>query len=792
MGENADRKRARPARGRDMNDLLRKLNEEQKKPVTDTEGAVLVFAGAGSGKTRVLTSRIAYLVEEKGVLPSSILAITFTNKAANEMRERLADMVAGSESMWICTIHSMCVRILRKFADRRGFTQNFSIYSETERAAVIKKAFAACGFDDEKLLKNVKFHIANARMLGLSPEAYAEENAGLKGIGEICAVYRAYCDFLKRNNALDFDDLLNETRALLGEDKDALEYCGGRFRYIHVDEFQDTNRVQYEIICMLASVHGNLFAVGDDDQSIYGWRGAKIENILDFRKDFPGAKVYKLERNYRSTKSILKLANTVIKNNGRRQSKVLWTENGDGEAPQYYQAETEADEALYCARIVAAHASAGGAYSDFAVLMRINALTRAYEQEFAKYGIPFRVYGGFRFYERKEVKDLLAYLRIISNPFDSEAVTRVVNVPKRGIGARTVEVLEDYARENDLSVYDAVLDAELLPLNAGSRAKVKSFGALLKSLVIKGAQESADELIRDVITDTGILAMYDDDSDESINKKANIDEFVNSVDEFCRMNKGATLADFLNQVTLSSDTDDINENDCVTVATIHSVKGLEFDNVFIVGMEENIMPVSRAAYDDGELEEERRLLYVAITRARKRLWLTRSRSRYLYGERSMTLPSRFIGELAKELGVEETARPSSFAGSYGGYGRGRGYGGYGGGGGYQKRPFSRPQTSEDGYYSDLPPEESAPAVGSASRFSAAAAYRANAARPAGAASGGKDYAAFRVGVRVRHPKFGDGMIVSTKGEGKSLVANVSFPGVGIKALSVQIAPLTIL
>ncbi len=777
-----------------MDELLKKLNEEQLKPVTDTEGAVLVFAGAGSGKTRVLTSRIAYLVEEKGVLPSSILAITFTNKAANEMKERLADMVAGSESMWICTIHSMCVRILRRFAEKRGFTPNFSIYSETERAAVIKKAFAACGFTDEKLLKNVKFHIANARMLGLSPEEYAEENLSLKDIGEITAVYREYCAFLKRNNALDFDDLLNETRALLEGDREALDYCGGRFRYIHVDEFQDTNRVQYEIIRMLASVHGNLFAVGDDDQSIYGWRGAKIENILNFEKDFPGAKVYKLERNYRSTKNILKLANAVIKNNGRRRSKALWTENGEGEKPQYFQAETEADEALYVARAIASRVGAGAAYSDFAVLMRINALTRAYEQEFAKYGIPFRVFGGFRFYERKEVKDLLAYLRIINNPFDSEAVSRVMNVPKRGIGARTVEVLEEYARENDLTVYDAVVDVDELPLNAGSKAKVKAYGALLKSLVIKGTQESADELIRDVINDSGILAMYEDDSDESINKKANIDEFVNSVDEFCKMNKNATLADYLNQVTLSSDTDDMDESDYVTIATIHSVKGLEFDNVFIVGMEENIMPVSRAAYDEDDLEEERRLLYVAITRARKTLWLTRSRSRYLYGERSMTLPSRFIGELSKELGVEEAARTER----YGGYNRS--YGGYGGYnrsyGGYQKRPFARPQPSESGYYSDLPPDD-APASSSSSSFaasfSAAAAYRANgAAKPAGGAGGAKDYSAFRAGVKVRHPKFGEGVVVSTKGEGKSLVANISFPGVGIKALSVQIAPLTIL
>ena len=773
-----------------MNGIFEKLNEEQKKPVTDTEGAVLVFAGAGSGKTRVLTSRIAYLVEEKGVFPSSVLAITFTNKAANEMKERLADMVAGSESMWICTIHSMCVRILRRFAEKRGFTPNFSIYSETERAAVIKKAFAACGFAEEKLLKNVKYHIANARMLGLSPAEYAEENAQLKGIGEIVAVYKEYCDFLRRNNALDFDDLLNETRALLEQDREALDYYGGRFRYIHVDEFQDTNRVQYEIVRLLASVHGNLFAVGDDDQSIYGWRGAKIENILGFEKDFPGAKVYKLERNYRSTKSILQLANTVIQNNGRRRSKVLWTQNGEGDKPQYFQAETEADEALYAARTILAHVSAGERFSDFAVLMRINALTRAYEQEFAKYGIPFRVFGGFRFYERKEVKDLLAYLRIVNNPFDSEAVTRVVNVPKRGIGARTVEVLEEYARENDCTVYDAVLAAETLPLNAGSKAKVKAFGALLKSLVIKGAEESADELIRDVIDDTGILAMYEDDSDESINKKANIDEFVNSVDEFCRANKGASLADFLNQVTLSSDTDDMDESDYVTVATIHSVKGLEFDNVFIVGMEENIMPVSRASLEGDELEEERRLLYVAITRARKRLWITRSRSRYLYGERSLTLPSRFIGELAKELGAEALPSRAPYAQEgYGGYARR--YGGYSpreAG----RRAFARPQRNEDGYYSDLPPDDAPSSFANA--FSAAAAYRTQGGGRASAAGAGgrqKDFSAFRTGVRVRHPKFGEGVIIATKGQGKDLAADISFPGFGIKQLSVLIAPLEI-
>ncbi len=770
-----------------MQNIFEKLNPEQIKPVTDTEGAVLVLAGAGSGKTRVLTSRIAYLVEEKGVYPSSILAITFTNKAANEMKERLAKMIDGAESMWICTIHSMCVRILRMFADRLGYNKNFSIYSETERAAVIKKAFAECGFSDEKLLKNVKFHVANAKMLGKSPEEYAQENADVKGIGDIVRVYAAYCDQLKRNNAFDFDDLLTQTLRLLETDKEALEYLSGRFRYIHVDEFQDTNRVQYEIVRLLSVVHGNLFAVGDDDQSIYGWRGAKIENILDFEKDFPGAKVYKLERNYRSTKSILKLANAVIKNNGRRKDKVLWTENGDGEEPQYFQAESENDEALYVARTISDLMNRQGcSFSDFAVLMRINALTRAYEQEFAKYGIPYRVFGGFKFYERKEIKDLLAYLRVINNPFDSEAVTRIINVPKRGIGAKTVETLEQYAKESGLSVYDAVLEVDTLPLNAGSKQKVRAFGALLKELVLKGMETSADELIRDVINDSAILSMYADDSDESINKKANIDEFVNSVDEFCRLNKGAALSDFLNQVTLSSDTDEMNEEDYVTVATVHSVKGLEFKNVFVVGMEENIFPVSRAAYDDGELEEERRLMYVAITRARERLYFTRSRSRYLYGERSTTLQSRFIKEIFPDKEFESPRSAyAEYARRGSAFGYGSSYSGYG-----ARRSFARSRDKDEdeyGYRSDLPPEGGAQ---SASSFSAAAGYSPAAKRLSAPAA--KDYGAFRTGVKVRHPKFGEGMIISTRGEGSALVANISFPGLGIKSLSVQIAPLTVI
>lgn len=768
-----------------MNHILDKLNPEQIKPVLDTEGAVLVLAGAGSGKTRVLTSRIAYLVEEKEVYPSSILAITFTNKAANEMKERLSRMVDGAEKMWICTIHSMCVRILRQYAERIGYNKNFSIYSDTERNNVVKKSFAECGYQDDKVLKNVRMNIANAKTLGLSIEEFADKYRNAKNLAETSRVYAAYQAHLKAYNALDFDDLLTETLRLLETDKDALEYLSGKFRYIHVDEFQDTNRVQYEIVRLLSSVHGNMFCVGDDDQSIYGWRGAKIENILEFEKDFKGAKVYKLEQNYRSTKNILKLANTVIKNNGRRMEKQLWTENDEGAEANYFKAETESDEALYVARAIS-DLMRGEHYefSDFAVLMRINALTRSFEQEFSKYNIPFKVFGGFRFYERKEIKDLLAYLRIINNPFDSEAVSRVINVPKRGIGAKTLETLEAHAERTGLSVYDAVLAVDELPLTAGSKQKVKAFGALLKNLVIKGMEESADALVRDVINDSGILSMYADDTDESINKKANIDEFVHEVDEFCKQNVDSTLSDYLNQVTLSSDTDEMDESEYVTLATIHSVKGLEFKTVFVVGMEENIMPVSRAANSEDDLAEERRLMYVAITRARERLYLTRSKKRYLYGRWEITNPSCFL----KELGFESPRSPyESYArraaDSYSSYSRG-GYSGYSSYG----RKFSRAADSDDfGYYSDLPPEpqKAAPA------FNAAAAYK-QAARPAAPSAGAKDLSAFKAGVKVRHPKFGEGMIVGTKGQGGALVVNVSFPGLGIKALSAQLAPLTVI
>ena len=777
-----------------MNGILEKLNEEQIKPVTDTEGAVLVLAGAGSGKTRVLTSRIAYIISEGKSDISGILAITFTNKAAGEMKERLSKMLGEGETKWICTIHSMCVKILRQFYDRAGLKENFSIYSETERGNVIKKAYQELDYDDEKLLKSAKYHIGNAKMLGLDPDQYGRRFAFERGIDDVVLIYERYNRHLKENNALDFDDLLLETLRLLKRDRETREYLADKFRYIHVDEFQDTNAVQYDIIKLLASKHGNLFAVGDDDQSIYGWRGAEIKNILSFDKDFPNAKVYKLERNYRSTKNILSLANSIIKNNAERRGKTLWTQAEEGAKPVYYQADEEAGEALYTARIISECVARGAKYSDFAVLMRINALTRSYEQEFTKYGIPYKVFGGFRFYERKEIKDLLAYLRLISNPFDSEAAERIINVPKRGIGGKTVQTMYEYAQNTGLSLYDACVDCETLPLSKGAQDKVRDFANLIKGFIISSQDTPVNTLVREVISLAELRSAYDDGTDEGDGKLANIDEFIASVDDFSRLNPNASLDEYLNQITLYSDLDEMDDSEYVTIATIHAVKGLEFPCVFVCGLEEGIMPSSRAESEATGIEEERRLMYVAITRAEKNLYLTRSKSRYLYGHRSFTSPSKFITELSAELGIK-----SGYGGSSSGYGSGygnrNGYGSdYGSGysrnygnnysGGYRQSGKSV-YSSDDGYESDLPPvgvTQSSSFKPSFGSFGSVGAKK-----PAAGANGGQKYS---VGTRVFHAKFGEGMVVAVKNDGK--VINVAFNGQGIKELSASLAPLKIM
>lgn len=788
----------------EIQEILSSLNEEQIKPVLQTEGAVLVLAGAGSGKTRVLTSRIAYLVAEKRVPPEGILAITFTNKAANEMKERIGKIV-DARKMWVCTIHSMCVRILRRYAIEAGLQDNFSIYSETERSNIIKKSFQECDYDDEKLLKTVKAGIAEAKMLGYDPEQYAVYRKDDREIDTVKKVYARYQRHLRENNALDFDDLLSETLRLLQSNGEVCKELSGNFRYILVDEFQDTNTVQFAIIKYLASVHGNLFAVGDDDQSIYGWRGANIENILHFERSYPDAKIFKLERNYRSTKSILTLANATLSGNRHRRKKTLWTDKDEGEKPKLYEAEEESNEARFVAHTMAGLMNKGYKYSDFAVLMRINALTRSFEQEFSADGIAYKVFGGFKFYERKEIKDMLAYLRLIANPFDSEAATRIINVPKRGIGATTVLKLENYAFESGLSVYDALLDLDFLDFNAGTKQKLKEFLTLVKGWIVDSVGMPVNELVKKIVADTGMLNVYAGNDDESVNKRENINEFVNSVEDFCRLNPNATLTDYLNMVTLSSDTDEMDESNYVTLATVHAVKGLEFKVVFLVGMEEGIMPTSRAEESEESMEEERRLMYVAVTRAKERLYITRSKSRYLYGKRTPTTRSPFLKELSGVLELPKEARPvrptyrddgyyadddpdaygnanygaarfSSSRSSYSSYGsRNNGYG------------------ARNGYGSSYGASHgSKPSYGSSdSGFTfGGTGLRKPQPKPASAAT--KDLSGFRVGVKVRHPKFGDGTIVNLRGAGSNCILDVAFEGVGIKQLSASLAPLTVL
>lgn len=759
-----------------MDNLLDKLNEDQIKPVCDTEGAVLVLAGAGSGKTRVLTSRIGYILRENKADLGQILAITFTNKAAGEMKERLSRELNrdfnGNDGKWICTIHSMCVKFLRAYGDKVGVKPNFSIYTETERSNIVKKSFKELDFDDDKLLKSVKYHIGNAKMLGLDPDAYGRKYADERNIDDVVRIYERYNKHLSENNSLDFDDLLIYTLRLLRYDKETSEYLSDKFKYILVDEFQDTNAVQYEIVKLLAKAHGNIFVVGDDDQSIYGWRGAKIENILRFDRDFPNVKTYKLERNYRSTGSILKLANSIIQNNSARKGKELWTDAGEGVKPTYTEADEESGEALFTAKIISNSVREGGKYSDFAVLMRINALTRSYEQEFTKYGIPYKVFGGFKFFERKEVKDILAYLRLVSNPFDGEAIERIINVPKRGIGSKTIEVMNEYAFKNGLTFYDAVLDCDRLSVSKGTKDKLAAFGETVKDLIISSLDMSVSELVKFIIVKTDLRSAYDDGTDEGDGKLANIEEFIASVDDFNRLNPQATLDEYLNQITLYSDLDDMDDGNYVTLATIHAVKGLEFDTVFICGLEEGIMPTSRSEHESGAVEEERRLMYVAITRARKRLFLSRSKSRYLYGRRNLTAPSMFIKELSREL---EIPVPKS------------GYEGYGDrlerwGSRFEDMPSSRNRDYDDsGYQSDIPSSSSSsgsfkPSWGGV-----------NKPKPQQNENGAAKYSA---GMKVKHAKFGVGMIIAVKNGGSAII--VAFDGQGIKELSTSLAPLQII
>ncbi len=749
--------------------LLKNLNGEQLRPVLDTEGAVLVIAGAGSGKTRVLTTRIAYLVCEKGIDPSRIMAITFTNKAAGEMKERLSSIIDDVGSMWVSTIHSMCVRILRRDADKIGYDADFTIYDETDKEKVLKRVFETLGYDAEKLLKSAKNVISNAKNDCQTPEAFKEANAGLRFCQEFYCVYKEYENQLARSNAMDFDDLLFKTYQLFCEKPEVADYYSRKFQYIHIDEFQDTNKVQFALAQRLSVAHGNIFAVGDDDQSIYGWRGAKIENILKFDDVYRGAKLYKLEQNYRSTKKILSLANCIISHNTERRAKELWTENDDGAKVETFVGTDENNEATFSAiqikNLMTRNTSLR--YKDFAVFMRINALSRAYEQEFTKYGIPYRIFGGFRFFERKEIKDVLSYLKVVNNPSDDESFFRCVASPKRGIGEKTLHELREYAASVGLSVYRAIDHIDLTSIGAAGKTKLFNFKMLLDTFKSYSENHKVAETIEYVLESTCFNEQFAEKTEENASRLYNISELKNSAEQFEKDNVGATLSDYLNSVTLSSDTDDINDDDAVTIATIHAVKGLEYKCVFVSGLDEKILPISRSMTDDSELEEERRLMYVAVTRARERLYLTRAMSRYLYGNREYMTQSRFLKEAQPILNPAATQTR-------------------------EQRSYE-PYRSEGARYDGFGSSGSRDDYGESKSFSGySSSYARNFLSGSKPKPASTSSATYKCGMKVKHSKFGEGTVITVKGEGVNVILDVAFKGAGIKQLSAKYAPLEII
>ena len=633
------------------------LNKEQQEAVQCTEGPLLILAGAGSGKTRVLTYRIAHLIEDCGVNPWNILAITFTNKAAGEMRERVDRIVGyGSESVWVSTFHSACVRILRRYIDRLGYDTNFTIYDTEDQKTVMKDVCRRLELDP-KLYKErtVLSVISNAKNEYISPNEFQLQVRGDFRMEKMAQAYLEYQKELKKNNALDFDDLLVKTVELFQSCPDVLESYQERFRYIMVDEYQDTNTVQFKLISILAKKYHNLCVVGDDDQSIYKFRGANIKNILDFEEVFPDAKVVKLEQNYRSTKHILDTANAVIAHNRGRKEKALWTENGEGEPVFFQQFQTGYDEAEYVAGEIRKKVRNGEAeYKDFAVLYRTNAQSRLFEEKFLYANIPYKLIGGVNFYSRKEIKDVLAYLKTIDNGKDDLAVRRIINVPKRGIGNVSLNKVQNYAEDMGMSFFEALEDAEHVPGLGRAAIKIQPFVTLIHELRLRLADMRLEELIEEILDRTGYSQeLKDEDTDEAKARLENIDEFISKAVSYEEGEEYPSLSGFLEEVALVADIDSLEESDNrVLLMTLHSAKGLEFPYVFLAGMEDGLFPSYMSIAADNpveEIEEERRLCYVGITRAMKELTLTCARVRMIRGENQYNNISRFIREIPPEL-----------------------------------------------------------------------------------------------------------------------------------------------
>lgn len=762
--------------------LLDALNEPQRQAVMATDGPLLILAGAGSGKTRVLTHRTAYLIEECGVNPYNIMAITFTNKAAGEMRERIDQMVGyGSESIWVCTFHSTCVRILRRYIDRLGFGTNFTIYDSDDQKTLMKDICKRLEIDT-KMYKEKMFlsAISSAKDELIDPIEFETRAAGDYVKRKQAQVYREYQQALKQNNALDFDDLIMKTVELFKLDKEVLASYQDRFRYIMVDEYQDTNTAQFELIRLLALKYQNLCVVGDDDQSIYKFRGANIYNILNFEHHFPDATVIKLEQNYRSTQNILDAANAVIANNQGRKEKRLWTDNGAGDKITFEQLDTAAEEADFVARDIAQRVRKGEyQYKDCAILYRTNAQSRLFEERFITANIPYKIFGGVNFYARKEVKDLLAYLKTIDNGQDDLAVRRIINIPKRGIGAASINKVALYAQEQEISFYDALCVAEQVPGLGKAAAKIRPFVLFIQSMKAKAKLLSVADLLQEVIETTGYVRELEaEGTDEAEARIENIDELISKAVDYAEGEEAPTLNGFLENVALVADIDSFDENsDYVVLMTLHSAKGLEFPNVYLAGLEDGLFPSYMSITSDNsqaEIEEERRLAYVGITRAKKNLTITSARVRMVRGQTQYGKVSRFVREIPPELlsgkiyepkTKEEPVEQSTFqkarkafrtVPSYGGSGYGKEVGeGYG--------STFRSSKATKPVYTKVENQ-----------------------RDFGSAGGALSY---QVGDRVRHIKFGDGEVMAIVSGGRDYEVTVDFDKVGTKKMFASFAKL---
>ena len=724
-----------------MNALVKNMNSEQSEAVRTTEGPLLIMAGAGSGKTRVLTHRIAYLLDEKDVSPYNILAITFTNKAAKEMNARVEHLV-GEEAqvIWMSTFHSMCVRILRRDADRIGIERNFTIIDPTDQKSVIKDVLKSENIDSKRFEPRMFIGaISNLKNELKTPED-AQKEANDFHSQMVATVYKGYQRQLSRNEALDFDDLIMTTINLFERVPETLEYYQNKFQYIHVDEYQDTNKAQYTLVKLLANKFKNLCVVGDSDQSIYGWRGADIQNILSFEEDYPEAKTIFLEQNYRSTKNILNAANEVIKHNSERKPKGLWTANSGGDKIQYYEAMTERDEAEYVVKEIMKHQRSGKKYSEMAILYRTNAQSRVLEETFMKSNIPYTMVGGQKFYDRKEIKDLLSYLRVIANSNDDISLQRIINVPKRGIGPSSVEKIQTYALQNNISMFDALAEVDFIGLSKKVTQECISFYEMIQNLIKEQEFLEISEIVDEVLQKSGYRDMLDrEQSIESRSRLENLDEFMSVPKDYEENTplEEQSLINFLTDLSLVADIDEADTQNGVTLMTMHSAKGLEFPIVFIMGMEESLFPHIRAikSEDDHEMEEERRICYVAITRAEELLYIRNATTRMLFGRSQSNMPSRFLKEIPEDLLDSHTGQKRQTI-----YPKSQ-----------PKRGFSKRTTSTKKQVSSSD---------------------------------------WKVGDKVMHKAWGEGMVSNVNEKNGSVELDIIFKSEGPKRLLAQFAPIT--